>query len=762
LFSKDGWLNTGDLGFLVKGDLFVTGRFKDIIFINGQNYFSYDLEQIAQRVEGIETGRIVVVGDADDNLKRDIVNIYVVHKKDLESFVPIAKSLREVINNVAGINVDYIIPVKSIPKTTSGKVQRYKLKDMFRSGLFDDTMKTLDMLMKQLVKSKNKTIVCRNETDRKLIEIIEKILNTSIDSIDAEFFKLGGNSLKAAEMCSEISSVFGVEVLISKIFEFNDISALSDYIDKCEKSTCKSITKLGEKEHYEMSPAQKRMFIINKLNDQDTSYNIPVLLSVDGEIDIDRLENVFFQIIHRHEILRTNMFLVDGEPRQIINSDFVFKIERCYDADKSIEEIFADFVRVFDLEKDLLIRVKYVVERSNEAYIMFDFHHIVCDGTSLGILVNEIVTMYHGKTLEPLDISYKDYSSWKNSEVKLMDKQKKFFVNLFGKPTQKLNLYHDFDTTTSNAAKGSSLNFYISEEYTQKIKAYVDRSDSTLYLVLLSVYMILLHKYSGQEDIVVGTPFADREKVELQKLVGLFVNTVPIRSNIDPALKFEDYINTLKQTVLGAYDSQGYPLDNIINDLRLRKDENEMLFSTLFTLQNMDIPPFQLGDAHLSVYDCDVGSTKFDISLEAMEKQNKVMLKFRYNTMVFRENTIVGFAEHYVNILKSVLDSSDIKISDINVISSSELRQLMSFSQSSQVNIPDKNFIDLFEEHVNECSDRIAIVYGENRLSYIELSNRVDCIVQILNERGNYGSRFIPLVMEPCIDMIAGMLAIIK
>ncbi|MCX7923505.1 MAG: AMP-binding protein, partial [Clostridia bacterium] len=431
-FTEDGWLITGDLGFVRNGRLLVTGRAKDIIFVNGQNYYPHDIERVANSIEGLKLTETVACSVYNEENQKEDILLFVLYKKSVKSFIPVAMEMMKHINQRMALEIKEVIPVKKIPKTTSGKVQRYKLAERFSHGEFTDLLDDMHRYMdeEEMGKEFSEPV---NDTEARLLNLCCQVLGKKKIGTQEGFFELGGDSLKAATLAAEVHKEFGCNIPLSEVFKAPTIKELAQWLDSAEKKAYAAIEKVGEKEYYQASAAQKRLYILSQMEEVGTSYNLPQVLEIGGKLDTVRFEEAFGKLARRHETLRTSFEMVDGEPVQKIHKDVELKVVHIEAGEQDIEAVAEGFIRPFDLGSAPLIRIGLVKLAEDRHIMLFDMHHIISDGTSIGILVKEFVSLYGGDELPELTVQYKDFSAWQERILKGEEnrKQEEYWLEQF-------------------------------------------------------------------------------------------------------------------------------------------------------------------------------------------------------------------------------------------------------------------------------------------------------------------------------------------
>ncbi|SHK86565.1 Phosphopantetheine attachment site, partial [Clostridium cavendishii DSM 21758] len=520
----------------------------------------------------------------------------------------------------------------------------------------------------------------RNETEEALVKIWEEVLAVKNIGINDNFFELGGHSLNATILIGKIHKEFNVEVPLRELVTSGTIKIISQYIMSKERSVFESIEKVVEKEYYLASSAQRRIYMLQEFDKKSTAYNIPGAIEIEGKLDREKLDRTFLKLIERHETLRTSFKTINGNIIQKVNKiqSVEFKIEEIEVKDEAeIKEKISNFIKFFDLSKAPLLRVGLIKLEEEKHILVFDMHHIISDGTSMGILTREFGEIYGGKEQGELKIQYKDYSEWQNKmqQREGFKKQEEYWLKEFEGEIPVLNMPTDYTRPLVQDFEGDSIDFTIGKKETKGLKEIARETESTMYMVLLSVFKILLSKCSGQEDIIVGTPIAGRQHVDLQNVIGMFVNTLAIRSNINLEDSYEEYLNIIKEKSLNAYENQDYQFEDIVEKLNVRRDvSRNPLFDVMFIMQNMEMNLLELEGLKIKPYNLHNNVSKFDITITAIEGENDIYLNLEYSTKLYRKETINKIIKYFKNIVYSICKNKYIKLKDISILSENEFK----------------------------------------------------------------------------------------
>jgi amino acid adenylation domain-containing protein/non-ribosomal peptide synthase protein (TIGR01720 family) len=632
----------------------------------------------------------------------------------------------------------YFIKLDKIPLTPNGKVDRKAL---------PEPETTTD----------SKYLSPRNQTERKLTEIWAEVLGVKKEAlgIDANFFELGGHSLTTIRLLSKLQKEFDVKLSPREIFKFPTIRAFGESLKLTKKEIFASIKQTEEKDYYRLSSEQKRLYILHQMESKNTSYNMPLRVVLEGELEREKLEKVFRNLIKRHDSLRTSFILIDEEPVQRVHSKVEFEVEyydtkkvedkgqRTEDRRQKTEEkrlttgngqqttgvkkntypssvirnLLSEFIRPFDLSKAPLLRVGLIKIGETRHILMVDMHHIITDGVSHAILIKDFIDFYKGIQLSRLTFQYKDFAEWQNrdDQRKVIESQREYWLNEFEGEIPLLNLPTDYTRPEVQSFEGSILSFEICIDETKALNQLAKKQGATLYIVLLAVFNVLLAKLTNQEDIIIGSPLAGRRHVDLEQIIGMFANTLALRNFPDCGKKFIDFLGEVKENTLNAFENPDYPFEELVEHLSVDRDiRYNPLFDVMLSFQNMDFPEVEIPGLKISPYEHKNRIAKFDLELSAVEAEEKLLFSFEYCTKLFKQETIVRFISFYKKIISSILNNPDQKISQIEIIPEQEKKQILFDFNDTDAEYPqNKTIPELFEKQVERTPDNIAVVGNE-------------------------------------------------
>ncbi|MDW3192240.1 MAG: amino acid adenylation domain-containing protein [Cytophagales bacterium] len=585
-------------------------------------------------------------------------------------------------------------------------------------------------------------------------------------ALDDDFFEIGGDSLKALTLTTRINKQFRTDLALMDFFDNSSVRSLTEFIAESDGRDYLGIEKAKPKSFYEVSSAQQRLHFLYEFDKDSIAYNLPQAYQLKGKLDQSRLKWVFEQIIERHESLRTSFRNTESGVVQYIEKEIPFGIESFEKGDKDVTTILKQFVRPFDLEFPPLLRVGVLKLEKDDHLLMLDMHHIVTDGTSTSILIQEFIRLYNGEELPNQAIQYKDYSEWQKSEehqVRL-EEVKKFWISEFETNTSYLELPTDFDRPVTLNHTGDATSFSIGEEETMKLKQITRESGATMFMTILSAFNIFLSKISNQKDIVIGTPVSGRDHADLEGVVGVFVNTLAIRNEVDPSLRFMDFLESVKDKSLSSFGNQAYPYEQLIDTLQLARNTNRNpLFDVFFMLQNIEMEDLRLEQMEVTPFSIPSATSNFDLNLSATEAEKAVFFRLEYSTELFQLETIQKFIAYFKRIVAEIASDPTVRISDIEILGQIEKDKLLREFNDTSVKYPkDKTVTQVFEEQVEKGPDEIAVVFDDQVVTYGQLNKQSNQLACYLKGNGVKVGDRIAIYADRSIGTIVCMLGVMK
>lgn len=730
---------TGDIGKLLSnGDIEYLGRNDNQVKLRG---LRIELEEITKKIlsiSGIKNAISVI--KKVNNI--DCICSYVISDTTKDE-VHIKKYLKDQLPYY--MIPSHIIFVDEFPLTINGKVDARQLPDFNNSSV--------------------EYIAPQSKLEIDVVNLLKNILKIDTISMNQNFFDLGGDSLAAIKLVSEIYTKFGIKVSIKAVFECNSILEFCNNISNSFTNEKKEILKSSKRASYPLTSAQRGIFYSVSMDNEDsTTYNTPGGIFLNGDLDISKIENCIRILIQRHEALRSYFIIEKGLAVQKIKDDITFNLDVEYADMENLDKIFTNFVKPFDLSNAPLFRIKLICFDKIHYLLLIDIHHIVFDGTSVALFTKELSDLYNGKTLENNTLDYTDYAIFENEQISSPHYNiiKKFWNEKFSGELPILNMPSTYSRPSIRSNKGSEVTATIT--YAKKIYDFCKENHTTPYVFLLAVYYLLLYKYTNQQDIIIGTVVAGRNNSSFRNILGMFVNTIAIRQNIEPTLKFTEFLNFVNQNVLTCFENDDYPFDELVKDLNITRDlSRNPLFDTMFVYQNEESVDLNLQNIKSDVYVHSTNVSKFDFSLELTPGSDYIKARLEYSTDLFSELFMKQFLDHYLVLISSVLDNTNTNIGNLNMLTTEEFTNVTKMTG----NIPlyyDKNIalIKIFEDIVKLNPNQIAIRFNGYSITYDELNKKANQIAHFLSSQGVKSNEIIGILLPRTPNLLYVMLGILK
>jgi iturin family lipopeptide synthetase A len=558
------------------------------------------------------------------------------------------------------------------------------------------------------------------------------------------------------------------------------------------RTSSPSIEPSEKKDYYPVSASQRRMYIIN--NFIHYTMRLPYLVDVEGELDRHQLEMVFRRLIARHESLRTSFHLVGGEPVQRVHNRVEFTLEFHDVSEKSVEidengenpevirSTLTPILNGFDLSEPPLLRVGLIKLSQGKYLFVVNIHHIISDGVSMGIMAREFARLYRGETLPDMKIQYKDYAQWENRRTDAGEYKKKerYWLETFSSDPPPLDIPTDAPRPAVQRFEGSRVHFEIEGEDYRGLKELALKQNASIYMVLLAVLNTQLHRYTGREDIVVGSITAGRERWETEALIGVFINAVALRNSPKPGNTFAEFLKELKKNTLRAFENQSYPFGDLLDKVVTKKDlSRNPLFDVMLIFQSVDMRSrSQLDRLQLQLdryrYET-IHHAQQDITVWAAEQGERVRVDLEYATALFKQETIERFASHFITLLRSATSTPDHSLHELELIPPAEKQKILEQFNDTETGLTAKNPLHhIFQQQVNRTPDYIAVTAPPGvgtrfiasapsvSITYRRLNQKSNRLAYILTERGVGPETVVALKMPRSIDMFVAILGILK
>ncbi|MBR5762915.1 MAG: amino acid adenylation domain-containing protein, partial [Lachnospiraceae bacterium] len=716
---------TGDKArFLPNGEIEFAGRIDHQVKIRG---FRIEPEEISKKVQEIDSiVSCVTVIDGEKKIKA-----YYVASKEMDN-TEIFDLLKEKLP-------DYMVPryymqLDEIPVNINGKTDYKRLPDIAEP-------------------IKRQYVAPVSDDDKKIVNAFERILDIDNIGMEDDFIELGGNSLMAVRLANEIEEVFGQRIELRHIMEERTPAKILGII-KTEGRAVVAIPKAEVKDEYEMSSVQKRMFILQKTNPETTQYNIPIVLSFKEKMDIEKLTGAVKELVRRHEALRTKFYIKDEAFFQNVTDE---NIEVTVYANTPFDEVWEKFLAPFDLEKELPFRAAILVDKS-ATYLLMDMHHSIADGASTTIIMKDLLTLYRGGELPEQKFQYKDYSEWLKTYD--FEKEKEYWLKEFADEVTPLDLPYDFERGKRKTYAGNTIKKSITSE---DIKYIAEKCHVTEYAVLMAAWFMLLKMYTRQEDMTVGTPVVGRVHSEINDTVGMFVNTIPVRVSQVEGLTLEEFIKSLGEKTIKAFENQEYPLYEMIDALGIpRNTDREPLFDVLFAVRDQREESIltQFGAENVEL----TGDTaKFDLTMEVQVNKENYVLGLEYSTDLFLQDTAERILNNYACALSVMKDNLQSLTEDIEIIDAEEKETIL--TKFNDTFVPYENNVcvdEVFDRYARKNPDKIAIGDENKEVTYKEASEITDRVAAELRKLGVRHNDAVAIEAERSADTILLFIATLK
>ncbi|MEC2407766.1 plipastatin non-ribosomal peptide synthetase PpsC [Bacillus subtilis] len=733
---------TGDVArWLPDGNIEFLGRTDDQVKIRGYRIEPGEIEAALRSIEGVREAAVTVRTDSGEpelcayveGLERNEV------RAQLERLLP-------------GYMVPaYMIEMEQWPVTPSGKLDRNALPAP--GGAADAETYTAP----------------RNVTEMKLSQLWEDVLKNGPVGIHDNFFDRGGHSLKATALVSRIAKEFDVQVPLKDVFAHPTVEGLAAVIREGTDSPYEAIKPAEKQETYPVSSAQKRIYVLQQLEDGGTGYNMPAVLELEGKLNPERMDRAFKELIKRHESLRT-AFEQDagGDPVQRIHDEVPFTLQTTVLGERTEQETAAAFIKPFDLSQAPLFRAQIVKVSDERHLLLVDMHHIISDGVSVNILIQEFGELYNNRKLPALRIQYKDYAVWQEG-FKTGDAyktQEAYWLKQLEGELPVLDLPADHARPPVRSFAGDKVSFTLDQEVASGLHKLARENGSTLYMVLLAAYTAFLSRLSGQEDIIVGSPIAGRPHKDLEPILGMFVNTLALRTRPEGGKPFVQYLQEVRETALEAFEHQDYPFEELVDKLELTRDmSRNPLFDVMFVLQNMDQESLELDELCLKPAANNGHQTsKFDLTLYAQEQPHGLLtFQMEFSTDLYKKKTIEKWLQYFINMLLSIIKDNKAALGTINILNEDETHYLIHELNRTKIDYPRNETISrLFEMQAEQTPNAVAIVSDTQVFTYEDLNSWANQIASVLQIKGVGPDSVVALLTGRTPELIAGILGILK
>jgi amino acid adenylation domain-containing protein len=789
------FLRTGDLGFLRDDELFVTGRLKDLIIIRGRNLYPSDIERTAEEAHAAlrRGGGAAFSVEADGG--EQLVLVHEVERGPSVSLDALAEAIREAVAQEHEVSLSALLLVKvgGVPKTTSGKVQRRASREMFLAGGFE----ALAVWREDAAPAAGATPAFNYPPS---VEGVESWLRHRLASklgvepsridVAQPVTHYGIDSLLAIELTHAAESELGVVLEMTSLLQGASIKELaaqaSRQLDDEPRASGPDV-----QSSQPLSHGQQALWFLSRMAPDSAAYHVTAAARIRQPVDAGALRRAYEALVERHAALRTTFIAEEGRPRAVVHERAAagFELADASDLDDAgLNRLLVEMAhRPFALDAGPLARLSLLRTADGGHVLLLAAHHIVVDFWSLALLVQELGVLYDGErdgrscSLPPLPLEYADYV---REETRMLDGPRGERLRLYWEkrlagPLPVLDLRTDRPRPPVQTYRGASHALKLDAGLTRRLKTLARQADATLYVTLLAAFQTLLHRYTGQEDILVGTPTTGRGRAALSPLVGYFVNPVVMRTDLSGSPTFLELLGRVRQTVLDALAHREYPFPLLVQRLQPERDPSRSpLFQAMFVLQQAQTAQgqaasaFALGEAGAEMRSgrlafeslaLEQRVAQFDLSLAVAEADETLLASFEYNTDLFDATTVARMAGHFRTLLESIADDPGRTLSGLPWLTAEERRQLLVEWNSTAVDYPPAgNLAALFEAQAGRTPDAVALVFEDERISYGELNARANQLAHHLRHLGAGPETLIGVLMRRSVEMVVALLGILK
>ncbi len=751
---------TGDrVRFLRDGNLEFLGRTDAQVKVRGFRVEPGEIETVLLRLDGVREAAVVVredhVGD-----RRLVAYMTVTGGRTLES-----SDLRGYLKERLP---DHMVPsafvvVERLPLTPNGKLDKKALPAPEESPRTDIAR-----------------MAPRNATEATLAGLFREVLRLEEVGVEDDFFDLGGHSLRATQLVSRIRDAFRVEIPLRRLFESPTVAALARILEErgSPEASGKRITASPRGTDLPLSFAQQRLWFLDQLQ-PGSAYNVPLALRLRGTLDRPALESALSEIVRRHEALRTTFPSESGRAIQVIAPSLPLAVELvdlgALPAEaregEAVRLARAEGEKLFDLKRGPLVRATLVRLAPDDHALFLTIHHIVSDGWSMGVLFRELTALYgahHERRPSPLpeiDVQYADFAVWQRDWLQgsVLDSQLAYWRERLDRlPT--LRLPTDRVRPALQTFDGAGYNHLLPASLVERLTSLTRAEGGTLFMTLLAAFLVVLRRYTHQDDLVVGSPIANRNRSEIEGLIGFFVNSLVMRTDLSGDPTFRELLGRVRETTLGAFAHQDVPFEKIVEELQPDRDmSRNPLFQVSFALQNAPMGDMALGGLTVGFLDAGVKATRFDIELHLWESAHGLLCLFTYKTDLFDESTIARMAGHFHTVLEGAAAAPDVRLSELPLLTERETETLL--GERNRTDAPPSARTcahQLFEDQAALTPDAIAVEAAGRRLSFGELNRRANRLAHGLRGRGVGPESRVAVCMERSIDMVVALLGVLK
>ena len=744
------------------------GRVDDQVKIRGFRIELGEIETRLSELPSVLSSVVLVTGESNE--QKQLV-AYVVPADEVSDE---GVWLSEIKQQLKSELPDYMVPtlfvlLDKFPLTVNGKIDKKALPAP------DGTL------------LQGEYVAAQTDTEKALVSIWSELLGIDADkiSVTANFFELGGHSLLVVRLVASIRSQLQAELSVKSVFETPTVYDLSALVNAAEPGRCLSnvIPVSRQLDGEPVSFSQQRLWFIDQLQGGSSEYNMPVAFNVRGDFDLAIANKVMQRIIARHEVLRTVLKNTATETVQVIRETVEFAFSE-YDVSalpvdeqgKAVQKLASeDAIAVFNLSEDVMVRGGYIHLSTEgelaQGVMLFNMHHIASDGWSIGVLVNEFVSLYeafskgHADPLPPLGIQYVDYAHWQHMHLKgdLLDAQLSYWQTQLDEVAAVHGLPLDFTRPKVKTHQGALVSGALSSGLSQELKQLAQANGMTLFMLLHAAIGLVLSRHSNNQDIVLGTPVANRPQAELAPLIGFFVNTLVLRTNTQHE-HLADYLAHVRQVNLDAQSNQDVPFEQLVELCQVpRSTAHSPLFQIMFSMDTNEQSDLRIDGLTFSPLASEVVTAKFDLEINASGSEEGIIFSWLYDSGLFKPERMAQMQEHLETLLQGMVAAPQGGLAELPMLSDKEIHHLVHELNDTECEYPqDKLIHELFEAQAEETPDNVALVFEDTELTYAQLNARANQLAHYLREKGVGPDVLVGICLERSLEMVISILAVLK
>jgi amino acid adenylation domain-containing protein len=753
---------TGDRArYLTDGNIEFLGRVDNQVKIRGHRIELGEIEAALNQYPGVKDS-VVVARERDSSSERELVGYLVPSEpatsSDLRNF------LREKLPDYMVPSI--FVPLEALPLTPNGKIDLYALPTP------DGTRQKIDQGY----------VAPRTEIEELIAQVWREVLKLETVGVYDNFFELGGHSLVATRVAARLRTNFSIDLPLRKLFELPTVADLAEHIDFLRRHqrgvSVPPIIPVPRDRPMPLSFSQGRLWFLQKLDSNLTAYNIPATFRIEGDLNIFALEKALGEIVNRHEVLRTRVVEIDGQPLQEILPNIAIELRVVNlshlpqgQVEAEAERLSAEDARQpYNLAEAPLMRAKLMRLKEQEHVLMLNFHHIVCDGSSLIIFYQELATLYEAfldgnvYSLPSLPVQYADYAVWQHEQLQgeVLSSQLAYWKRQLGTGLRTLNLFTDHERPVVQSYRGARITRTLSEGLTRGLKDLSRREGVTLFMTLLATLDLLLSRHTGQDDIIVGSTIAGRNRPETDGLIGFFINALALRTDLYGNPTFPELLKRVREVCLDAYTHQDLPFERVVEEINPQRDlSRNPLFQVMFNMADTSERVLTLPACKVTKLSSANPSAKFDIVLHAPEVDGRIELAIVYNADLFSEGRITNVLDQFTHLLSQVADHPQRGIDEFSLVTPSAVSVIPDPTESLD-DTWEGSIHELFAKQAERVPDFPAVIDSDNRWSYGELDRHTNQLANYLIAHGIKPKDVVTIYAHRGCPLVLALLGVLK